>query len=97
MNLSQRVFSQKVQTKILLQALTIEIVLVLRTLYVWLWTWLWGLKNAWIWALFMFLYELASEIFPFLVFCYILIKQVRYFNKLINRNSTAMSQPWDVN
>ena len=80
------VFTQKVRSKIWLQAVTIEVVLILRMLFVWIHNQIWRTNQAWIWPSFLFLYEVLSEVNPFLIFCYTLWRQITYFNQLVERN-----------
>lgn len=66
--------------------MTIEVVLILRMLFVWIHNQIWRTNQAWIWPSFLFLYEVLSEVNPFLIFCYTLWRQITYFNQLVERN-----------
>ena len=61
--------------------------LLLRCLYVWLALSVADIKNvAWVWPLFMFMFELFADIIPFSIFSYLLWKQVRHLCQVHKRN-----------
>ena len=63
--------------------ITILIVLFLRCVTTWSHR---GLKNVddhkWVWPAFLIVYALLSDIIPFLIFLWLLWKQVIYFNRV---------------
>jgi len=79
-------FKKSIRTKIIVQAISIQIVLILRLLDIWMAGVLWKLEEQWIWPTFMLFYELLSEISPFIIFCWMLFKQVFQFNRIVKRN-----------
>ena len=99
-------YKRKIRTKIILMTITILMVLFLRTLTTWSHR---GLKRVdyhkWIWPTFLFIYSLLSDIIPFLIFLWLLLKQVRYFEReykkiqgdsLINGSTVEDKPPADV-
>lgn len=73
--LKQTSIKAKVRTKVLLQSIVIQSVLLLRTVYVWVVLLVANIDNIqWLWPLFMFTFEFLAEILPFTIFCYLLLK-----------------------
>ena len=70
-------FKQKLRTKVIVQAMTIQTILVFSVAYNWLRTLIkqsdWR-EHPWAWPLFQVLYTYFSEIQPFIFFIYILYK-----------------------
>lgn len=79
-------FKKSIRTKIVMQAISIQLVLIFRFLDIWMAGVLWKLEEQWIWPTFMLFYELLSEINPFVIFCWMLFKQVLQFNRIAKRN-----------
>ena len=69
----------------MLMIISIEIVLFLRLIDIWIAGELWNSEQVWIWPTFMLIYELLSEINPFLIFCWVLFKQVLYYSRQIKK------------
>ena len=59
----------------------------LRLLDIWVAGELWTADQDWIWPAFLLSYELLSEITPFIIFCWVLFKQVLHFSKKIKKNN----------
>ena len=70
----------------MLMIIAIEIVLSLRLIDIWIAGELWNSDQVWIWPTFMLCYEVLSEINPFLIFCWVLFKQVLYYSRQIKKN-----------